>query len=71
MGLSGYVEHIVWPNYVKDHAYLFVNDNVEGDFDPEVCQEMKLNPVPRLAESDMTASLEWACTIFERALGGR
>ncbi|KAI9757479.1 MAG: ribosylnicotinamide kinase [Lichina confinis] len=29
----GYFDEVVWPNYIRDHAFLFKNGNVEGNLD--------------------------------------
>ena len=57
----GYVENIVWPNYVKDHAFLFVDGDVEGELDDRMVDEMRLHAMPPRAEQSMTACLHWAC----------
>lgn len=56
----GYVDKIVWPNYVKDHSFLFKNANVEGDYDEEACTALQLNTMPERAQESMTACLHWA-----------
>ncbi|KAK5175219.1 ribosylnicotinamide kinase [Saxophila tyrrhenica] len=33
---EGYWENVVWPNYVKDHAFLFKDGNVEGEVRQDV-----------------------------------
>lgn len=55
----GYVEKVVWPNYVKDHAFLFEGGNVEGAYN-KVCDELGINGMPREAEGDMSKCLKWA-----------
>lgn len=63
----GYVDNIVWPNYVKDHAFLFKDGNVEGRFDEGTLRNLDIQPVPENAR-DMTACLQWAYDVFEEAL---
>lgn len=36
MDPPGYVDRVVWPNYVRDHAFLFQNGDVEGSFDTDM-----------------------------------
>ncbi len=35
-GPPGYVDKIVWPNYVDAHKWLFENDDVEGKLKEDV-----------------------------------
>ena len=64
----GYVDKVVWPNYVKDHAFLFEDGNVEGELKGKLCGELGIRACPREAQSDMTACLRWAYDIVEEAL---
>lgn len=64
----GYVDDIVWPNYVQDHAFLFVDGNVEGDIDSEACKTLNLEVMPADGMADMTKCLDWACDIVQRAV---
>ncbi|KAL9059890.1 MAG: hypothetical protein Q9162_000960 [Coniocarpon cinnabarinum] len=64
----GYVDQIVWPNYVKDHSFLFENGNVESSYNLDACEEHGIIPVPDSLQQSMAATLEWACsTILEVA----
>ena len=56
----GYVDKVVWPNYVKDHAFLFQNGDVEGQYEDNACKAMSLRTVPDIALRDMTSVLSWA-----------
>lgn len=56
----GYVDKVVWPNYVKDHAFLFQDGDVEGQLDDEVCQRVGIKGMPRNAEGDMAQTILWA-----------
>lgn len=59
---------MVWPNYVKDHAYLFKQGDVEGELDEQKTNELKIHAMPQAAQGNMTACLEWAYDLIERAL---
>jgi nicotinamide/nicotinate riboside kinase len=61
----GYVDQIVWPNYVKDHKFLFENGDVEGKLDEDVCKAIRLVGMPKDAEQNMTRCLEWAVSVVE------
>lgn len=60
----GYVEKVVWPNYAKDHAYLFQDGNIEGELEQKQVQKLKLQVAPRAAMEDMTRCLDWAATLL-------
>ncbi|KAI9696926.1 MAG: ribosylnicotinamide kinase [Bogoriella megaspora] len=55
-----YVDDVVWPNYVKEHAFLFENGNVEGDYDSEVCANLGINSMPRECEGNVAQLVKWA-----------
>lgn len=58
----------MWPNYIKDHAFLFVDGDVEGALNTSACKDMAIEAMPISAEEDMTKCLEWACKILEQRL---
>lgn len=62
----GYVDDVVWPNYVKNHAFLFQDGNVEGQYDEVACKRMILRTIPPIAENNMSLCLSWA---FDQVLG--
>jgi nicotinamide/nicotinate riboside kinase len=66
----GYVDDIVWPNYVKDHKFLFKNGDVDGELDDKVCESVGIHGMPREAEGDMTRCLHWATRLLEGVIKG-
>jgi nicotinamide/nicotinate riboside kinase len=64
----GYVDKIVWPNYVKDHSFLFKDGNVEGELKQDVVDALHIHPMPSGAQDDMTALLNWAYDVIDGAL---
>ena len=64
----GYVDKIVWPNYVKDHRYMFRDGNVEGELNDEIVGKLGIDVMPAETQGDLTASLEWAYGKLEGAL---
>jgi nicotinamide/nicotinate riboside kinase len=64
----GYVDKIVWPNYVKEHKYMFHDGNVEGEVHDDVVGMLGIDVMPAHTQGDLTASLEWAYGKLERAL---
>lgn len=66
----GYVDQIVWPNYVKDHAFLFEGKDVHGKMDKGVCREIGILGMPDEAQGNMTKCLEWAVEALEKFIDG-
>jgi nicotinamide/nicotinate riboside kinase len=66
----GYVDKIVWPNYVKDHKFLFKDNNVDGQPDERLCEILGIDAMPREAEEDMTKCLRWTAEVLERVIKG-
>ncbi|OAG07071.1 P-loop containing nucleoside triphosphate hydrolase protein [Paraphaeosphaeria sporulosa] len=66
----GYVDTIVWPNYVHDHKFLFVDEDVEKELDESVCRRIGLEGMPRDAEENMERCLEWAVGVLEKVIRG-
>lgn len=64
----GYVDQIVWPNYVQDHKFLFKNGDVEDDLDEEVCRTVDICVMPREAEENMTKCLTWAAGVLGKVI---
>ncbi|KAF2834608.1 P-loop containing nucleoside triphosphate hydrolase protein [Patellaria atrata CBS 101060] len=58
----GYVDKIVWPNYVKDHKFLFYDGDVEGRLNEEVCKELGIRGMPERGDNQISIQdmLEWA-----------
>jgi nicotinamide/nicotinate riboside kinase len=65
---KGYVDLIVWPNYIKDHAFLFKNGDVNGELDTAVCEQLGLQGMPKEAVEDMTKCFEWAAGMILNSL---
>lgn len=64
----GYVDKIVWPNYINDHKFLFKNGDVEGEYDEAALQNFDIKAIPTSAQQNMAACLQWACDALEQAL---
>ena len=67
----GYVDQIVWPNYVKDHAFLFEEGNVDGKPKEDVLNELGIKIMPSEAQGSMTTCVQWAYGILEAELDAR
>lgn len=66
----GYVDKVVWPNYVADHKFLFRDGDMEGELDERVCRRIDVHGMPREAEGDMGKCLEWAVGVLEGVIVG-
>jgi nicotinamide/nicotinate riboside kinase len=64
----GYVDKIVWPNYVNDHKYLFNDGNVEGNINEKLVDDLGIDVMPPENQGDLSACLEWAYGKLEKAL---
>jgi nicotinamide/nicotinate riboside kinase len=67
----GYWEKVVWPNYVKDHAFLFENKDVEAKVKEDVVEQLGVDVMPEGMEGNMTALVEWAYEVVSQALEKR
>lgn len=56
----GYVDKIVWPNYVEEHAWMFEGADVEGEFREEVLEREGIRAMRGGVDGDMERMLEWA-----------
>lgn len=57
---EGYVDAIVWPNYVDAHRWLFENGDVEGELSKEtLTKEGILAQVGKGVDVDMETTLDW------------
>ncbi|KAF2732029.1 P-loop containing nucleoside triphosphate hydrolase protein [Polyplosphaeria fusca] len=60
----GYVDKIVWPNYINDHAFLFQNRDVEDKLNDKVAESIGIHGMPREAEKSMRECLDWAMGVL-------
>ncbi|GJC82629.1 nicotinamide riboside kinase [Colletotrichum liriopes] len=68
----GYVDKIVWPNYVESHAWLFKDGNVEGELSEEVLSEKNIKAqVGKGLDIDMETTLEWTVDTIIKELEKR
>jgi len=64
----GYVENVVWPNYVRDHAFMFERGDVDGTLDEAKCAQLGIAGMPRQLQGDMTGCVTWAYEVLSKAL---
>ncbi|KFZ11569.1 hypothetical protein V501_04691 [Pseudogymnoascus sp. VKM F-4519 (FW-2642)] len=65
----GYVDKIVWPNYVEDHAWMFEDGNVEGKFKEDVLKETGIHAQSQQGpDVDMETTLVWTVDVIMKTL---
>ncbi len=67
----GYVDRVVWPNYVEEHGFLFEGRNVEGAVNEKMVGELGLYVCPGHGDWRMEKILEWAVEKVKLELEGR
>lgn len=55
----GYVDKIVWPNYVRDHGFMFENGDVEGRYKKDVLKEEDIKTISEDKEGNIEEMLRW------------
>ena len=64
----GYVDKIVWPNYVREHEWLFEEGNVEGKYRADVLEKediLVVDPGSEKAEDgDLGQALEFCADVI-------
>ena len=66
----GYVDKIVWPNYVADHEWMFEGGDVEGVFKGNVLEETGILCPEGGLDVDLESTLKWAVEVLMRKLPG-
>jgi len=57
----GYVEHVVWPNYQREHSWMFINGDVAGMvIDQNRVRDQAVMVCPGKGQSNMGNILMWA-----------
>ncbi|KAI7764868.1 hypothetical protein ACKAV7_012699 [Fusarium commune] len=66
----GYVDKIVWPNYVEEHAWMFEDGDVEGKFKTDVLDKEGIKVQSDVsADGDIEKTFEWAVNTILEELG--
>ena len=62
----GYFDQIVWPNYVKNHQFLFLNENTEGPVNDDMSKSLDIDVVPGMGMKTLEETLLYvgSITIF-------
>lgn len=64
----GYFDKVVWPNYVEEHGFLFVNGDVEGEVKEEVIEQRGISVAPNMTESSLEGTLRWLVDVIRKQL---
>ena len=64
----GYVDDVVWPGYVEEHAYLFAVGDVEGEPDAKVTGELGIKVCPGMGGLKLDETLRWVVKEVKEAL---
>jgi nicotinamide/nicotinate riboside kinase len=64
----GYVDKIVWPNYVEDHKWMFEDGDVEGKLQGDVVKQRGIRCQEGGLDIDMTTTLKWAVDLLMEEL---
>ena len=64
----GYVDQVVWPNYIEEHGFLFKAGDVEGDVEETMVQQLGITVCPGKGDWDMQQVLAWAIEYVKKAL---
>lgn len=64
----GYVDKIVWPNYMEDHKWMFENGDVEGNLKDDVVKETGIRSQDGGVDIDMATTLKWAVQLLMQEL---
>ncbi|KAE8444454.1 hypothetical protein EG329_000545 [Mollisiaceae sp. DMI_Dod_QoI] len=63
----GYVDKIVWPNYIEDHKWMFENEDVEGELKDDILKDWNIKCQQGGLDIDMETTLKWAVeTLMEQ-----
>ena len=54
----GYFDRIVWPNYIKNHEFLFKGGDVQGHVNEAVAQSTGINVVPGMGQKALEETLQ-------------
>lgn len=64
----GYVDKIVWPNYVREHSYMFEGGDVEGTYRADVLERDGIQVQAEVLDGDMEETLVWMVNAITTSL---
>ena len=62
---EGYVDEVVWPNYVREHKWMFENGDVDQGGLVDEVQKEKVLVAPGKGEQSMADILRWSVETIE------
>ena len=65
-----YFDRIVWPNYVKEHSFLFKNHDVQGQVCDDVATQAGVEVVPGMGQWSLPDTLAWIVRLLRDRLRG-
>lgn len=60
----GYFDHVVWPNFVKNHDFLFQGNDVHGQVNEDTAESYGIDVVPGLGQRSMEETLRYVCSLL-------
>jgi nicotinamide/nicotinate riboside kinase len=69
----GYVEDVVWPNFMRDHEYLCKQEGPDGTLivDQDVLEKEQIFLAPGNGDAKMEELIEWAVGLIEQEVRAR
>jgi nicotinamide/nicotinate riboside kinase len=68
----GYVEDLVWPNYVRYHSWMYEDGDVEsGKFNKRTCSQEHIVLCPGEGQKSMLEMLGWGLDMVKGAISER
>ena len=64
----GYFDKIVWPNYVKEHGFLFEGGDVQASVRDDVASQERIEVVPGMGQGSLEETLLWVTGVLRTAL---
>jgi len=64
----GYFDEIVWPNYVKEHGFLFEGGDVQASAREDVAGMEGIEVVPGMGQRSLEETLHWLVSIVRQGL---
>jgi nicotinamide/nicotinate riboside kinase len=65
----GYVEKVVWPEYVEEHGFIFKGGDADGEVDEEVASRLGIIVCPGDGAWKVSRALDWTVDVLVQALG--
>jgi len=64
----GYFDEIVWPNFVKEHAFLFEGGDLQASVREDAAGKEGIEVVPGMGQRSLEETLDWAVGIVRKGL---